>query len=160
MAVDLDEFDRSEPVHATGQASDLAVVAKGGIDEARRADEGALHSIVIARSGATKQSSDRESGLPRYARNDARCCWRKASITVSSLPRSTCQKVQPLQDGAPCKAAPTLWIEPEWASQTIDPSAFTLADHRRFASVSLEPGATSPTSTSKPNATRGWLRCS
>ena len=56
----------------------------------------------------------------------ARCCCRKASSGCSEPPCSTCQKVQPLHDGAPCSAAPTLWIEPACASQAIEPSARTL----------------------------------
>ena len=62
---------------------------------------------------------------PRYSA--ARCCCRKASSGFSASAVSTCQKVQPLQDGAPCSAAPTLWIEPACTSQPIEPSARTLA---------------------------------
>src|SRR3546814_8421994 len=44
---------------------------------------------------------------------------RTASMTRNSLPVSTCQKVQPLQLGAPCTPAPTLWIDPAgWPSQS------------------------------------------
>ena len=61
-------------------------------------------------------------------------------MSMSEPPSSTCQKVQPLHDGAPCKAAPTLWIEPEWPSQTMDPSARPRRSSGR-ASVSARLGA-------------------
>ena len=59
---------------------------------------------------------------------------RRSAATCPSC--STCQKVQPLHDGAPCSAAPTLWIDPACALAVIEPSALTLADQRRFESVS------------------------
>ena len=45
-------------------------------------------------------------------------------------------------------------------SPTIEPSAETLATHRRLASHNIDPGSITPLSTSSPNATRGWLRLS
>ena len=45
-------------------------------------------------------------------------------------------------------------------SHSIEPSARTLACQRRLASVSIVPGAISPLSTSRPNATRGAERLS
>ncbi len=44
--------------------------------------------------------------------SSARSCWRSRSISTSSPRRSTCQKAQPLQAGAPCTWAATEWIEP------------------------------------------------
>src|SRR3546814_16975832 len=76
-------------------------------------------------------------------------------MTRNSLPVSTCQKVQPLQLGAPCTPAPTLWIDPAgWPSQSRLPSTRTFDFQRRFVSVSTVPGPISPHSTTLPNATR------
>src|SRR3546814_4767225 len=76
-------------------------------------------------------------------------------MTRNALPVSTCQMVQPLQLGAPCTPAPTLWIDPAgWPSQSRLPSTRTCAFQRRFVSVSTVPGAISPHSTKVPNATR------
>ena len=51
-------------------------------------------------------------------------CWRKRVDRLEPCRiRSTCQKVQPLHDGAPCSAAPTLWIEPHGRSHATEPSA-------------------------------------
>src|SRR3546814_14813443 len=70
---------------------------------------------------------------------------RTASITRNSLPSSTCQKVQPLQLGAPCTPAPTLWIDPgAWPSQSRLPSTPTTACQRRLVSVGTDPGALLP----------------
>ena len=104
MPFDLDQLDRGEPVQPAGKASDLAVMAERGIDEGRSGEEACACARAIART---------------------RCCCRKASSGWSAPPCSTCQKVQPLHDGAPCSAAPTLWIEPVCASQAIEPSART-----------------------------------
>src|SRR5919107_2481178 len=72
-------------------------------------------------------------GATLYARPE-RWRWRKASIG-SSLPLwSTCQKLQPLHDGAPISAAPTWWIEPLWPPDSTEPSSRTLAFQRRLAS--------------------------
>src|SRR3546814_2994550 len=81
---------------------------------------------------------------------------RTASITRNCLPSSMCQKVQPLQLGAPCTPAPTLWIEPAgWPSHSRLPSTRTTARQRRFASVRRDPGAIIPHSTSVPKAKIG-----
>ena len=72
----------------------------------------------------------------------------------------TCQKVQPLHDGAPCKSAPTLWIDPEWPSQAIDPSAPTERTPAALRIGQPAPGAIMPLSTNKPKATRGGRRFS
>ena len=77
------ELDRAEPAEPAGQTRDLAVMPERRIDERGRADEGAHGS--------------------RYEAE--RCCWRKASIGSSAPRWSTCQKVQPLHDGASCRVA-------------------------------------------------------
>src|SRR3546814_18155379 len=75
-------------------------------------------------------------------------------MTRNPLPVSTCQKVQPLQLGAPCTPAPTLWIDPAgWPSQSRLPSTRTFAFQRRLLSVISVPGALSPHQPSVPNAT-------
>ena len=59
------------------------------------------------------------SGAPYSAasRIAARMVARKSSIGARRPPRSTCQKVQPLQAGSPWTSAPILWIEPTAASR-------------------------------------------
>jgi hypothetical protein len=63
-----------------------------------------------------------------------------------------------LQLGAPCSTLPTPWIEPVSRPLRIEPSARTVAVHRRCLSNSSAPGARNPASTSAPNATFGALR--
>ena len=74
--------------------------------------------------------------------------------------RLTYQKVQPLQAGAPCTAAPTAWIEPREVSLTSEPSARPLAHQRPPASNITSPGAIRPCSTKLPHGTRGSRRFS
>src|SRR5687767_12019300 len=93
------------------------------------------------------------------ARPDKYFC-RSVSIGWSEPDSLTCQKLQPLHDGADCSAAPTLWIEPECVSQASDPSAQTFACQRRLASLSIVPAGIRPLSTRRPKATRGCERLS
>ena len=61
---------------------------------------------------STKPVGRRSVRITRaIARRDAVAARRRCGC--SAPPSSTCQKVQPLHDGAPCSAAPTLWIEPD-----------------------------------------------
>jgi hypothetical protein len=56
---------------------------------------------------------------------------RSTSIGSSFPSRSKCQKVQPLQEGAFCNSAPTLWIEPRRSPALTLPSGPTTAETRR-----------------------------
>ncbi len=80
-AVAVDQFDRGEPVEPARQPRDLAVMAERGIDEAGRAEKRAHARLT--------------------ARRDAAAARRRSAASRPSS--STCQKVQPLHDGAPCK---------------------------------------------------------
>src|SRR5687768_8082448 len=67
----------------------------------------------------------------RQAAMSARTLARNSSMETSLPPRSTFQKVQPLQEGKPCVSAPILWIEPTMAPSASVPSARTTALWRR-----------------------------
>src|SRR3546814_5880423 len=76
-----------------------------------------------------------------------------------SLPSTLrCQKDQPLQDGAPCRWAPTWWIEPLKSVVMSVPSARTLARQRLSGPCSTVPGSSRPCSMSQPKGMRGSLR--
>ncbi len=90
LALDADQLDQAEPVQPAGEPRDLAVMAEGGIDEAR--------------------GPDKRAHVPLIALPDAAC--RNASIGCSLPSCSTCQKVQPLHDGAPCKRRANLVDRP------------------------------------------------
>ena len=62
-------------------------------------------------------------------------------MAISTPPRSTCQKVQPLQLGAFCTAAPTWWIDPRSSPHTSVPSDATVARAAVDAFLDLMRGA-------------------
>ena len=73
-----------------------------------RGDEARVPSPSMAGSAANAQRSTLQVYLP----DTAGAVSRSTSSGCNVPSRSKCQKVQPLQDGAFCTSAPTLWIEP------------------------------------------------
>ena len=91
-------------IRALRHPKGLPRTSRGQRDEALRREGTAVVRGVL-QFGAKSSADCAVSPATGYA-------WRSASSGASAPSRSTCQKVQPLQAGAPCTAAPILWIEP------------------------------------------------
>ena len=139
MAVDRISSTCGEPVQPAGQPRDLAVVAERRIDEAGRADEGAVRSSDRHCDGA--EATIRNPAAERLASDVAygsqmRDRYRCRSASIGSLARmpegpAVARRRALQRRRRPCGSSPHA------PSHAIDPSARTLALQRRLASVSI-----------------------